>query len=126
MTNTEDRSRRKDDQHPSQPLDWDGETKVIDAVLAHLALERASAGVIPVPHTNPQQFIAIGTAVEIGGLLPEDFGTSAAGKAAAAVRMLLLELTTHDNKMVSGNYLAQRAHQVLALQAVAGQEGGDT
>lgn len=126
MNNTEERGRRKDDQHPTQPLDWDGEKKVIDAVMAHLALERASAGVIPVPYTQPQQFIAIGTAIEIGGLLPEGFGTSPTAQAAAAVRMLLVELTTHEGKMVSGNYLAQRAAGVLALQQAAAQEGGDT
>ena len=126
MTNTENPGRRQEDQHPAEPLQWDTKQPLIDAARAHLVQERSAAGVIPVPHTNPQQFIAIGTAIEIGGLLPEGFGTSAAGQAAGAVRALLLELATFDNQMVSGHYLAQRAAAVLALQEAAALEGGDT
>jgi hypothetical protein len=123
MTNTEDRSRRLEDQHPAEPLQWDTKQPLIDAALAHLAQEHSAAGVIPVPHTNPQQFIAVGTAIQIGGLLPEGFGTSAAGQAAGAVRALLLELTTVEGKMVSGNVLSRRAREILALQQAAEQEG---
>lgn len=126
MTNTENPSRRKGDQPAREPLEWESDKKLIAAALAHLSIERAAAGVIPVPHTQPQQFIAIGTAIEIGGLLPEGFGTSATGQAAAAVRALLLELTTFDGKMVSGNHLARRAKEILALQMAVAQEGGDT
>lgn len=122
MTNTENPGRRQEDQHPSEPLQWDTKQPLIDAARAHLAQERATAGVVPVPHTNPQQFIAIGTAIEIGGLLPEGFGTSATGQVAAAVRALLLELTTFSGKMVSGNHLAQRAAGILGLQQAAAQE----
>ncbi|HAV37004.1 MAG TPA: hypothetical protein DCX52_11735 [Massilia sp.] len=126
MTNTENPGRRQEDQHPSEPLQWDTTQPLVDAARAHLAQERSAAGVIPVPHTNPQQFIAIGTAIEIGGLLPEGFGTSAAGQAAGAVRALLLQLTTFEGQMVSGNHLARRAKEILALQQSAAQEGGDT
>ena len=70
MTNTEDRSRRKDDKHPGERLEWESDKKLIAAALAHLSIERAAAGVIPIPYTNPQKFIAIGTVDEIGQLLP--------------------------------------------------------
>jgi hypothetical protein len=42
MTNTEDRSRRLEDQHPSEPLQWDTEKPPIAAVLSHLALKRTA------------------------------------------------------------------------------------
>ena len=126
MTNTENPDRRQQDQHPAEPLQWDTKQPLIDTALAHLAQEHSAAGVVPVPHTNPQQFIAIGTAIEVGGLLPEGFGTSAAGQAAGAVRALLLQMTTFEGNMVSGNHLARRAHEILALQQAAAQEGGDT
>lgn len=45
-------------------------------------------------------------------------------QAAAAVRVRLLELITFDSKLVSGNHLARRAADVLALQPAAEQERG--
>ena len=70
MTNTENPSRRKDDQPAREPLEWESDKKLIAAALAHLSIERAAAGVIPIPCTNPQKFIAIGTVDEIGQRLP--------------------------------------------------------
>ena len=122
MTNTEEPARRKDDQHPDQKLEWDTVQPLLDAAKAHLVHEHAGAGVIPIPYTNPQQFIAIGTVDEIGQLLPEGFGTSAAGQAAGAMRALLLELTACEGGMVSGNVLARRAHKILELQQAAARE----
>ncbi|WP_208280148.1 hypothetical protein [Massilia oculi] len=43
--------------------------KLIDAALAHLALERAAACVLPVPDTNPPLFVAVGPAPAIAKLL---------------------------------------------------------
>ena len=46
--------------------------KLIDAALAHLALERAAACVLPVPDTDPPLFVAVGPAPAIVKLLQEE------------------------------------------------------
>lgn len=46
--------------------------KLIDAGLAHLALERAVACVLPVPETDPPLFVAVGRAPAIVKLLQDE------------------------------------------------------
>jgi hypothetical protein len=95
-----------------------GKLPVVAAALSHLSSERIAAAVLEVPCTYPQQYVAIGTATEIGQLLPE--AIPATGRAAAEIGALLLEMTTFDAKLVDGSRLAQRAATILAIQ----QEGG--
>ncbi|GEM_PF-4530410 len=71
MTNTKDHTRRKDDQPARPQLEWDSDKKLIDAALAHLALERAACAVIRVPGTEPQLYVAVGTAAALKKLLPD-------------------------------------------------------
>lgn len=46
--------------------------KLIDAALAHLALERAAACVLQVPDTDPPLFVAVGPAPAIAKLLQDE------------------------------------------------------
>lgn len=45
--------------------------RVIGAALAHLALERAAACVLPVPDTDPPLFVAVGSVPAIVQLLQD-------------------------------------------------------
>ncbi|WP_313172599.1 hypothetical protein [Massilia oculi] len=47
-------------------------SKLLDAALGHLPLERAAACVIQVPDTDPPLFVAVGPAPAIAKLLQED------------------------------------------------------
>jgi hypothetical protein len=83
MTNTEEHTRRSDDQPARQPLEWDSDKKLIAAALSHLELERAGACVIPIPGSEPQLYVAAGPAHAIKMLLGvADGAPEAQGEAA--------------------------------------------
>lgn len=55
--------------------------KLIDAALAHLALERAAACVLPVPETDPPLFVAVGPGPAIVKLLQAEVDLDSAADA---------------------------------------------
>lgn len=89
----------------------DNTSKLIDAALAHLALERAAACVIQVPDTDPPLFVAVGPAPAIVKLLQAEVDVDRAidagdiaGHARAMRRKTLAEREVQFDESEGGHH----------------------